>query len=854
MPTDNLSHLFVPRQAEQHPFQSPQTTNFKVKLPARKEREHGRRLLARLRELELREPNIRAQRTEAGLGEGGGTVIVLEVTPAKLFEPGKVEWKRDKIELLSFTAAGDSGVAVLHVPFGSLKAFERRIEEYLVDPPDGGKRAHLKLISLIDGIRQAEFTDLWTDAESPPAGTDIGWFQLWLRAHNTGAQSVYDDFKAVAPLFGITLDDGYVRFPGRVVVAVRGTRAQLEKAAGYLDSIAEIRGVQPTTGFFASALTPAETAEWVNSLRERTVFAEGADASRVTLLDTGVNTGHPLLAAAVPEGDAHAFDLKWGVHDHEGHGTEMAGISLYGNLTIPLASQQPLLLSHRLESVKIWPPQGQNPPHVYGSIMWQAAGHVEVRNPHAKRVFAMMTTEEGVRFGMPTEWSATLDQMAFGRMPIQVGLNEQPNDRTPRLFVLAGGNVPVSEWNDYPATNHLTGIKSPGQSWNAITVGACTNLVDLDAKTYPSLSAIAQAGELAPCSSTAVTWQSRWPHKPDVVAEGGNGAIEAGLHVVDGPEDLRLLTTSHEPAKRLLAETGGTSAASAEVARLCAMLAAQYPDYWPETVRGLVVHGARYTAPMLKQQAGATDQTAKQTLLRTYGFGLVGTDTSAFSTRHRPTLVLQQEIQPFVREDGRVRLGMLNLHSLPWPAEALTGIPLADVALRVTLSYFVEPNPSRRGWLGKFRYASHGLRFATRAATEDDAAFLARINKLARLEDDEVPDAEQLEGVEKAKPRYPDPDVSGWDFGPRLRVRGSVHSDVWRGTAADLVTKGQIAVFPVGGWWKDWGDTKQWSNKVRYSLVVSLEASEAIAVDLYTPIQQVIQVPAPPVEIPTGDE
>ncbi|MHA6831211.1 S8 family peptidase [Ralstonia pseudosolanacearum] len=788
------------------------------------------------------------------MGEGGGTVIVLEVTPAKSFLPYKVEWKLDKIELLSFTEAGNSGVAVLYVPYGNLKAFERRIEAYMVDPPKDATRAHLTLVSVIDDIRQAEFTDLWTDADSPPAETEVGWFQLWLRAHNTAAKPVYDSFKAMAPALGIELDEGYVRFPGRVVVAVRATRAQLAKAAGYLDNIAEIRGVQPTTGFFVSTLTPRESAEWVNSLRERITFVDHANASRVTLLDTGVNTGHPLLANAVPKGDAHAFNPQWGVHDHEGHGTEMAGISLYGNLTGPLATTKGVTLSHQLESVKIWPPKGQNPPHLYGNIMWQAAGHVEVRNPHAKRVFAMMTTEEGARFGMPTEWSATLDQMAFGRLPIQVGLGEQPGNRTPRLFVLAGGNVPVSDWRNYPTINHLTSVKSPGQSWNAITVGACTNLVDLDTQKFPSLSAIAQAGELSPCSSTGLGWQPRWPHKPDVVAEGGNGAIEAGLHVVDGPEDLRLLTTSHEPTKRLLAETGGTSAASADVARLCAMLTAQYPDYWPETIRGLVLHGARYTPSMLKQQAGATDQMAKQALLRTYGFGLVGADTSAFSTRHRPTLVLQEEIRPFVKKDGSIRLGMLNLHSLPWPAEALHAIAQADLTLRVTLSYFVEPNPSRRGWLGKFRYASHGLRFATRAATEGDAEFLARINKLARIEDDEEPIAERQGGEEKAKPRYPDPDVSGWDFGPRLRVRGSVHSDVWRGTAADLVNKGQIAVFPVGGWWKDWNDTQQWSNTVRYALIVSLEASKTIPVDLYTPIQQAIQTSAVVVDIPTGDE
>ena len=61
----------------------------------------------------------------------------------------------------------------------------------------------------------------------------------------------------------------------------------------------------------------------------------------------------------------------------------------------------------------------------------------------------------------------------------------------------------------------------------------------------------------------------------------------------------------------------------------------------------------------------------------------------------------------------------LRLHKLPWPQEQLRDLFGADVRLRVTLSYFVEPNPSSRGWQGRYRYASHGLRFDVKRPAGD---------------------------------------------------------------------------------------------------------------------------------------
>ena len=81
-----------------------------------------------------------------------------------------------------------------------------------------------------------------------------------------------------------------------------------------------------------------------------------------------------------------------------------------------------------------------------------------------------------------------------------------------------------------------------------------------------------------------------------------------------------------------------------------------------------------------------------------------------------------------------------------------------------------------------------------------------------------------------------------WMLGPRLRGKGSVHSDVWMGTAAELAERDRIAVFPVAGWWKDRPHLNRWSSKARYALIVTIETDET-KIDIYTPIANMIGVP-----------
>ena len=113
---------------------------------------------------------------------------------------------------------------------------------------------------------------------------------------------------------------------------------------------------------------------------------------------------------------------------------------------------------------------------------------------------------------------------------------------TPRLLVVSAGNINnPNAWAEYPNSNSTESIHDPAQAWNALTVGAYTNLDRITEPDANDYQPIAPAGGLSPFSTTSSTWQPQWPMKPDVVFEGGNAAKD-GLGAVWLPS-LSLLTT-----------------------------------------------------------------------------------------------------------------------------------------------------------------------------------------------------------------------------------------------------------------------------------------------------------------------
>jgi len=403
-------------------------------------------------------------------------------------------------------------------------------------------------------------------------------------------------------------------------------------------------------------------------------------------------------------------------------------------------------------------------------------------------------------------------------------------------MLISAGNSEPDGWHDHPASCLQTSVQDPGQAWNALTIGACTQLHALPTDKYPDWKPVALADDVSPYSSTSAMWTRSWPIKPEVVFEGGNCAINPDHEGATQVDELSLLTTHFEPTAHPFSLLWATSAATAVGSHFAATLQARYPEFWPETIRGLIVHSADWTDSMKQHFQPLDTREKKGQLLRYCGYGLPNLDRASWSANNDLTLIAQDQLQPYKKEDGRYKSKDIAIHTLPWPKEVLQDLYDAEVELRVTLSYFVEPNPGRRGWKGRYRYASHALRFDVKTPLETEQEFRERVRSTERDDDDDE------QGYSS--------DAAEWDIGPQLRHRGSLHSDRWRGTAAQLAERRMIAVFPVVGWWRERHHLGRWNRQARYSLIVTLRTPSE-EVNIYTPVANEIGLQ---VGIQTQDE
>ena len=807
-----LPHLFVTGRAGREPYvYAGPIPRGEVRLPPRDRAAHGNSLLEQLNQ--ARQENERQRGMTTSPDAPGRIVLQIASEPGFELELDSLEPRSQGVELACFRVEDDVRYAVIHVPEGKLVYFVRLVERYLSKQTTKGEPQHQKLLSKVAAIRLATLRSFWTDEPTgfPAEGMAI-WWEVWLRTESD--QGPWDTFRMLAESAELQLGAETIRFPDRLVCLCYGTSAQLSSTGEILDLLGEVRRAKENPSVFVE-MSPREQGEWVNLLLGR-IVPPGIDAPSVCILDAGI-ISHPLIQTALAPEDVLRYDPTWPLTDESTHGTEMAGIALFGDqLPVLLKGEAPVTLQHRLESVKILPPPPlQNDPRLFGAITAQAVYRVESQIPTRLRTFCMALTTDGRDRGRPTSWSGEIDQLCAG-----------VHDGQRRLLFLSAGNV-FEDWHEYPDVNDTEPVQDPGQAWNAVTVGAYTELVQFPQSIYPGYEPIARAGDLAPSSTTSLTFDADWPYKPDLVLEGGNAVVEPVSGRTDTPEQMSLLTTAHASGGRLLVGFGDTSAATAQAARMSAIIEAEYPRLWPETVRALLIHSAEWTTTMSEAfddpELGLSDKRQCQRRLRRYGYGVPNLGRALYSAGSSLTLIAEETLQPFDLIGGTPKFKDMSLHELPWPARELEDLGGSPVTMRVTLSYFIEPKPGRGGGFLKtrHRYQSHGLRFEVKRPVESLNEFRQRVTKAAR--DDE----EQYGGSLG--------DASGWVLGPQLRTRGSVHSDWWNGTATDLAACGFIAVYPVSGWWRDRPNPEHWRKRARYALVVSIRTAET-AIDLYTPV------------------
>ncbi len=722
----------------------------------------------------------------------------------------------DGREIVTYNTADDVESATVFLNESGLAKLENKIENYKTKvTPKKGEPQNKPLVESISKINLASVRSLWTDNIPFPGNDEIIRWEVWLRIgkNEENRKEIIHLFRTAASEAELLTSSKEILFPENTVVLVKATARQISQIFYPINILSELRKAVDTAEFFLD-LDREEEKEWVDNAVDR-IEPPSEDAPAVCLLDTGVNYEHPLLRESMNPDEMDAYNPEWLITDHHGHGTGMAGLSLHSDLVEVLAENLQIPLQHRIESVKILPPVGENNNELYGEITKECVARAEIFAPNRNRVICLPVTSKQHRFrGTPSSWSAAIDEISSA---------SSEEVKNPRLFFISAGNVDHNSCINYPNINLSDEVHNPAQAFNAITVGAYTEKVSIDQSSSDfGNQPLAPRGGLCPYSTTSLVYKDEWANKPEIVMEGGN--------LVSHPQtpyqtpSLRLLTTNSDWQQRYLIDFGETSAATALASRIGALILAKYPDLRPETIRGLIIHSASWTEQMLNEFADD-----KRSLLRCYGYGVPDLDKALSSAGNSVTLVAEDSIQPFIKENrSNAKNNEMNLHEIPWARDVLLELGDLEVEMRVTLSYFVEPNPNGKGYKNKHRYSSHQIRFATIKSDESRDEFRKRINKNARDDDEEYTSTGG--------------DNSGWFLRSQLREKGSIHSDIWKGTAANLVTKNFIAIYPVGGWWKELKRQEKWNSIANYSLIISIKSSES-EIDIYTPIENQVVIP-----------
>jgi len=175
---------------------------------------------------------------------------------------------------------------------------------------------------------------------------------------------------------------------------MRANVSQLGATLLYTNRLAELRRPKETADFF-TYMDIQEQAQWIDDLNQRIEWHTDSTIS-VCLLDTGVTIGNPLLSNLITQHDLDAVEPAWTRADNMNHGTPMAGLIFYGDLTDALARNEKIEIYHNLESVKLIERNHQHDPEIYGSVTQEAIARGETINPNNKRIICMAVTSDAL--------------------------------------------------------------------------------------------------------------------------------------------------------------------------------------------------------------------------------------------------------------------------------------------------------------------------------------------------------------------------------------------------------------------------------------------------------------------------
>jgi len=516
----------------------------------------------------------------------------------------------------------DRTVVLAFATEAALAEFEAR----LATLAEGRRPTYPHLLFALKGF------DHWTERDRQGwALRQEGWPQqetfavdveLWPLSPPTERERASKAFEEWLTEQGITMLDA-VRQAHLILYRLRVNRAQAELLLRHRD--VRLVDLPPRYGLTISALQAD-----IQNLEP--VPGPPPDAPGLVVLDSGLATGHPLLAPAV--GDAQSFIPGLGAEDEHGHGTLVAGLALYGDVEAALRVRA-FVPRLRLFSGRILDANCASDDRLIENQVEEAVRYFH--REYGCRVFNLSYGDERkpYRGGHVRGLAVTLDALAR-----ELGV----------LFIVPTGNfqgadsVPADWRAEYPGylLQEEAALLDPAPALNALTVGSLARWdATFNAQRYqddPAVQPIARRDQPSPFTRSGPSVGGAI--KPELVAYGGNRAVNLRVRnhwpVKHGLGELS--TCKDFAAGRPFAEDAGTSFAAPHVAHLAARILAEHPDADHNLLRALLVAHARWPEPCEELFPKISD------LVRVCGYGRVDDGALERSNEQEVTLIATDTI------------------------------------------------------------------------------------------------------------------------------------------------------------------------------------------------------------------
>lgn len=746
--------------------------------PSRDPGQHSRRL----RE-ELSAAIDAQQRRRRSNAVNPALILRVRMTGALLEE----EWNKLGLTLLSSDA--DKNL-VLFANSDEMRDFRKRLDAYGRGTPAGQKNpayngfiGGIQDIGTVEprdriGIRARE--DGFTEADSFQDGTiytvDV---ELWeLGGRGVRETKLNELVEYVQSQAGSELD----RYIGPSITMVR-----FECDGAVVRNILRVEEVSEVD-FLPQVdnLTPALESLTLDDLPPLDAVAD--DAPLVGIIDSGVND-HPLIADIIA--GAIAFPAELGTDDAWGHGTKVAGITIFGDLRAQLAGGA-LTRSARLCSARVLDDTGNFPnSRLVPRQMRDAISELNRRYGCRIFVIALGDRKKIYKDGKVGVWAATLDELA---RELNCVIVVSAGNRQPRWNLRV--EEAVTHYPDY-LTEPENKLCEPAGAMNVVTVGSISHGNGLNQALAPHVGVLPITEIFQPSPFTRIGPGLNGAIKPDFVDFGGTLIYDSGVARLRGGEEVPeagIMSLYHRPVDQLFTFASGTSYSAPYVAFKASQVLAKFPDASANLIRVLLASSAAIPQATAEPLAHLGDETARHVC----GHGQIDLEKAVFSDDARVVFYAEDELA----------IDHFAVYQIPIPDIFQTTKGRRHI--RVSLAYDPPVKHSRRDYAG----VTMGYRLI-RGATAADV--FDRFKK--RGEED---------GELAEMPKRFD---CSFDTGPVIREKSSLQTatTTFRTDISNYGDTYFLMVRCMGGWSGDGG---------RQPFAVTVELFHEAKIDLYNRLRQ----------------